>query len=246
MSTIYFLSDAHLGAGPPDVEGPKETDLVAFLDHISAGDSLYLLGDIFDFWFDFGDSPPDRYGSVLDALRRATRRGVDLYFMGGNHDCWARTTREPGYLEREIGIELIDDPYPVTLQGRRLLLTHGDALTEPRGSYRIVRRVLRHPLAIRSFRLLPSRLGYWIAAHTSSTSRSRHHEEMLERYRAELTDSVETVLDGDWEAVIAGHVHHPERVELAGGVYLNLGDWITHRTFGRLRDGELTLQDYRP
>ncbi|MBA3555668.1 MAG: UDP-2,3-diacylglucosamine diphosphatase [Gemmatimonadales bacterium] len=245
MPTAYFLSDVHLGGGPPAVEAAKERDLVAFLDRTAAGDRLFLLGDIFDFWFDFDSLPPVRYGAVLRALAGAHRRGTELAFMGGNHDFWARSGRGPGYLEREVGLRLIADPFAMTLHGMRLLLTHGDALGGARGAYRVVRGVLRSAPAIRAFGLLPRRAGYWLAARTSAVSRDRHDESARDRHRDRLRDAaLETLASGGWDAVIAGHVHHPERRETAHGVYLNLGDWIEHRTYGWLRDGELALKTF--
>ena len=245
MSTITFLSDAHLGGGAPAREAAKERDLIAFFDSLPAGDTLYLLGDLFDFWFDFGAPPPAEYAPVLRALQRATIRGVTIAFMGGNHDWWARTLGRPGFLEREIGIALIEDPHPVNLQGKRLLLTHGDALGGTRGAYRIVRGVLRSRLAIRAFRIVPQRLGYWIAAHASAVSRDRHDEAARVYYRDELRRrALSALAAGEWDGIVAGHVHHPERIATDHGVYLNLGDWIEHRTYGRLRGGELTLETF--
>lgn len=246
-SAVYFLSDAHLGAGPPAVEAAKERDLVAFLDGLEPGERLYLLGDVFDFWFDFGGDPPAAYLPVLRALERCTARGVVAAFMGGNHDHWARTGRGPGWLEREVGLAVIPDPWVVSHHGLTLLLTHGDALGGARGAYRWVRAVLRNPLPIAAFRMLPPRLGHRIARRVSRASRSRHHEEALARYRHTLSEAAAEILrEGPYDAVVAGHVHHPERREVDTGVYLNLGDWMVHRTYGRLSEGRLTLERWEP
>lgn len=245
-STIYFLSDVHLGAGEPAAEAARERDLIAFLARPVEGDRLYLLGDVFDFWFDFRAPPPDRYRAVLRALQECVSRGAGVSFMGGNHDHWVRVGRGPGWLEREIGLEVIDDPHAVEHQGLRLLLTHGDALGGAEGTYRLVRGVLHHPLAIRAFSLLPPRLAYGIADRASGTSRSRHHDEMLEAYRRRLREkALDRLARGDLDAVLAGHVHHPERTESADGVYLNLGDWVVHRSYVRLEDGTLSLESFR-
>ena len=245
MGTVTFLSDVHLGAGPPELDRAKERDLVAFLDRLGPDDTLYLLGDVFDFWFDFRGDPPALYGPLLAALASAVRRGTRISFMGGNHDYWARAGRGPGWLEREIGLALIDDPHRVEHQGLTLLLCHGDALGGAVGGYRLVRGLLHHPVAIRLFGLLPARLGYAFADRTSRVSRHRHDEALTRAHADRLRDAARRILEEEpVDAVVAGHVHVPERLETPGGLYLNLGDWILHRTYGRLEEGRLTLERF--
>jgi UDP-2,3-diacylglucosamine hydrolase len=245
VGTVTFLSDVHLGAGPPELDRAKERDVVAFLDRLGPGDTLYLLGDVFDFWFDFRGDPPALYEPLLAALAGAVRRGARISFMGGNHDYWARAGRGPGRLEREIGLEVIGDPHRVEHQGLKLLLTHGDALGGAVGGYRTVRGVLHHPVAIRLFGLLPSRVGYGIATRTSRMSRDRHDEALTRAHAERLREEARRVLEAEpVNAVVAGHVHIPERLETPHGVYLNVGDWILHRTYGRLEGGRLTLERF--
>ena len=244
MSTVTFLSDVHLGAHAPAVEAAKERDLIAFLDRLEPGSMLYLLGDVFDFWFDYAE-PPRRHGPVLRALQRARARDVAIAFMGGNHDYWVRGGRGPGWLERELGIRVLDDPFVACHDGLALLLTHGDALGGARGGYRWMRAVLRNPAAIFAFRLLPPRVGHWLADRTSATSRSRHDEVDLARHRDRLrAEAARELARGEIDAVIAGHVHAPERSAHGRGLYLNLGDWTVHRTYGRLKDGVLSIERF--
>jgi UDP-2,3-diacylglucosamine hydrolase len=245
MSVIYFLSDAHLGGDEQSIESHKRQDLVAFIDQLRRGDQLYLLGDVFDFWFDFGTPPPADHAPVLAALEAATRRGAGIAFMGGNHDYWARTTRRPGYLETTVGLELIDDPHTLVIDGMRLLLCHGDALGGTRGTYRVVRAVLHHPAAIFGFRLLGPRIGRWLAARTSALSRRSHQPEAQVIHEDRLRSAARAVLSSDrYDVVVAGHVHRPELLTTDDGIYLNLGDWIERRTYGRLEDGKLTLEEF--
>lgn len=244
MSSVTFLSDVHLGAHAPAIEAAKERDLAAFLDGLPRDSTLYLLGDVFDFWFDYAE-PPRRHGPILRALQRARDRGITIAFMGGNHDYWLRAGRGPGWLERVLGVEILEDPHLARHDGLALLLTHGDALGGARGAYRWVRAVLRHPASIAAFRLLPARLGHWLADRTSAESRGRHTEADLARYRDALRAAAARELArSEVDAVVAGHVHWPERSEHDGGVYLNLGDWTVHRTYGRLENGRLSIERY--
>lgn len=246
-SPVYLLSDVHLGAGPPDVEAAKERDLVAFLGDREPGETVYLLGDVFDFWFDFRRGPLPEHEVVLRALGRAVDRGVAIAFMGGNHDRWLRRGRDPGWLERHLGIHVLDDPHVTERHGLALYLSHGDALGGATGAYRLVRAVLGHPLAIFGFSLLPRRLARRIAAIASRASRRSHDEEDRRRHRDLQRERAAEILAAEpVDAVVVGHTHLPERIETPHGVFLNLGDWITHRTFGRLANGRLTLERFRP
>ncbi|HET6362052.1 MAG TPA: UDP-2,3-diacylglucosamine diphosphatase [Gemmatimonadota bacterium] len=246
MSFVTFLSDVHLGAHAPAVEAAKERDLVALLDGLEASSTLYLLGDVFDFWFDYA-KPPRKHGQVLRALQRARSRAINIAFMGGNHDYWVRVGRGPGWLERELGIRVLEDPHLARHDGLALLLTHGDALGGARGGYRAMRAVLRNPVAIFAFRLLGPGVGHWLADRTSAASRGSHSEAALALYRDRLRATAARELSrADVDAVVAGHVHAPELSEHPGGVYLNLGDWTVHRTYGRLADGTLSLERFKP
>ena len=242
---VYFLSDAHLGGESPAREGPKTRTLVEFFDARVEGETVYLLGDLFDFWFDKHGPHPTRYTPVLRALGRASERGVRLFFMGGNHDYWARTGRGPGWLERVLGIGILDDPQVVEHHGKRLLLAHGDALGGARGAYRWFRALLHHPLPILGFGLLPRGIAFRLADLTSATSRRRHSEELLRRAARLMREEATAILaEGGVDAVIAGHVHWPELLKTDHGVYLNIGDWMFYRTYGVLRDGELAIESH--
>ena len=242
-SAVYFLSDAHLGAEAPAREAAKERSLTAFLDARTPGETVYLLGDLFDFWFDDGRPPEGRHETVLGALERATDRGVRLLFMGGNHDYWVRDGGRPGWFEKALGIEVLEDPHLAVHHDRKLVLTHGDALGGARGMYRVVRSVLHNRIAIAAFGLLPRRARHALARLASATSRGRHDEELTARSAELLRTEAKRVLErGDADAVIAGHVHRPELLELERGTYLNLGDWMVFRSYGVLRSGELALE----
>ncbi len=245
QSSVYFLSDAHLGGESPPREAAKERALVAFVGARVPGETLYVLGDLFDFWFDDGRPPDGRHGAVLRALASATDRGVRLLVMGGNHDYWLRTGRRPGWLERAVGIEILEDPFLALHHGRRLLLTHGDALGGAHGPYRVVRAVLHNRTAIAALGTLPRWARGALARLASSSSRKRHDEALNVRSADHLRKEAARVLAaGQADAVIAGHVHRPELLRLERGVYLNLGDWMLFRSYGVLRDGELALETF--
>jgi UDP-2,3-diacylglucosamine hydrolase len=241
---VYFLSDAHLGGESPAREGPKERSLIAFLAARSPGETLYILGDLFDFWFDDAE-PPARHHAILRAIGSLTERGVRCALMGGNHDFWLRRGHRPGWLERVLGVEIIRDPHVAEHHGRCLLLAHGDGLGASRGAYGALRHLLRHRLAIHGFGLLPRRLRDSLGALASTASRRRHNDAFVEEVAVELrATAIRVLAERDVDAVIAGHVHRPMLVSTPGGDYLNVGDWMFYRTYGVMREGTLALEAY--
>lgn len=134
--TTLFISDLHLEADRPEIG----EQFLSFLDGEAAGaDALYILGDLFEYWI--GDDDPDRYyGSMKQALRGLTGRGVPVYFMHGNRDFMIGES-----FAAETGVQLLNDPAPVNLYGQPVLLSHGDALCTDDVKYQEVRRMTRNP-----------------------------------------------------------------------------------------------------
>ena len=118
----YFASDIHLGHGDADSARERERLFVQWLDEVSAdAEEIYLLGDIFDFWYEWREVVPAGFVRVLGKLAELTDRGITIHFLTGNHDMWMR-----GYLERECGLKLYYKPTEFTVGRRHLLLAHGD------------------------------------------------------------------------------------------------------------------------
>ena len=119
---IYFASDIHLGAGDPATARCTERRFTAWLDAVSRdAEAIYLLGDLFDFWFEYRRVVPQGFVRTLGKLAELTDRGVRVVFFTGNHDMWVGD-----YLHRECGVEIHTEPQVVTLAGKRLFLAHGD------------------------------------------------------------------------------------------------------------------------
>ncbi|MFN2432008.1 MAG: UDP-2,3-diacylglucosamine diphosphatase [Gemmatimonadota bacterium] len=243
----FFFSDVHLGAGAPDAERSKERRLLRFLEAVGAsGRSLFCLGDLFDFWFEYETAIPRRHFRVLRALQELSERGVGLYFLGGNHDWWVRRGRRPGFLERDIGFRLLEDGAEVRAGGLRLLLLHGDGVAGSDRGYRLLKRVLRDPVAIGLFRWVHPDLARALGDLTSRTSRRAQggapRAETCQRIREHASALLASRTDLD--AVLAGHAHLPEDTPVAGGRYVNLGDWISHATYALVDGGRLTLRSF--
>lgn len=243
-SPLHFLSDAHLGS----TEGPTERerwllDCLADLRQESAG--LFLVGDLFDFWFEYRHAIPKVTLGVSRALADWTAAGIPVIYLGGNHDFWAGP-----WLQRELGVRSFDDPIHARLQGRSVYLAHGDGLGPGDTGYKILRRLLHHPAAIAAYRILHPDLGIPFATFASHLSRSKAKlpsEELLPRV---VRDVIRPALVPGVSAMVMGHLHELAHFQEQGitGTHdaVLLGDWIRHFSFARLRDGRFELCRWSP
>jgi UDP-2,3-diacylglucosamine hydrolase len=236
---VYFIADAHLGQGSAESNRTRERDLLAFLDRVGEERAaLYVNGDLFDFWFEYRHAIPKRFVSVLQALGELRRRGVPVTYVGGNHDFWIGN-----YLSRELDVVFTDGALALELQGRKIFLAHGDGLGPGDHGYKLLKRVLRNPLARGLYRWIHPDLGIPLASAFSHSS--RRHAPRPDRTDAEL---VERLARPRWsegfDAVILGHLHRRVHHRENGAEFLILGDWLTGRTYAKLAEGRFSLLEF--
>ncbi len=244
---VYFLADAHLGGlhGPADAAG--ERDLEAFIRSlIGAADALYLVGDIFDFWFEYRVPSSHGHDGVLRALEALSDSGTTVAFLGGNHDYWAGPE-----FQSLTGASVHHDPLVVTHGDKRVFIAHGDGLPAGDWGYRILKSVLRHPIAISMFRLLSPAFGGSLAVRVSNVSGIT--DDRVQAAIPPMREFLISKLDEGFDAAIVGHVHAPRLWERDGRSAIIVGDWLTNRSvtaldasgFRMLRwsDGKLVPND---
>jgi UDP-2,3-diacylglucosamine hydrolase len=235
---VYFLSDAHLGSDDADNEKLKTEKLFDFFDLVKRdGSELFILGDLFDFWFEYKHAIPKQHLKVVFRLAALVEQGIPIHYITGNHDFWLGS-----FLADEVGIEIHRDHMEVTRDDLRLFLIHGDGLSPSDWKYRIfVRAPLRNRLAIWLYRLIPPDWGIPLAKAVSSHSRGY----TADREPAFLKDyekyAQKKLYDG-YDAVVIGHVHYPDLKRYDAGIYLNTGDFYHHFSYGKLDDGRLSLE----
>lgn len=235
--TAYFFSDVHLGLGSPQIEKQKEDRLLGFLRSIlPSSDHLFILGDLFDFWFEYKTVIPKGFHRTLAALQEFADRGVKVHYLAGNHDFWMGD-----FFHNELGMELHFEPFETTVAGKRIFFHHGDGLAENDTGYKLIKPVLRNKLNIRLYRWLHPDLGVKLARGSSRTSRAytanKHYgeEEGMIRY-------ARTRIENGADIVMMGHRHKPTVVPINHGMYVNLGDWISYNTYAVLQNGDLHLR----
>jgi UDP-2,3-diacylglucosamine hydrolase len=229
----YVISDAHLGFATRDVE----RSMLRFLKGLQGrAGSLVINGDLFEFWFEWRTVMPRVGFRILAALADLRDAGVPILMVAGNHDVWGGEI-----LRSDVGVDFRVDPWEGTLAGWHTRIEHGDGLRgrEDRG-YRLLRRVLRNPLAIRAFRLLHPDLGSALAnrsSHTSRTYQARDGGAGLRQVAADTLGSRPGL-----DLLIHGHSHVSELRRLGNGVYANAGSWLDQPTFLLVTPDRIRLQ----
>jgi UDP-2,3-diacylglucosamine hydrolase len=238
---IFFISDAHLGSSDPGQEKIKVEKLFAFIEMVKAeGEKLFILGDLFDFWFEYGQAIPKQHLKVVCRLASLVDAGVPIHYITGNHDFWLGN-----FLSDEIGVFIHRDRYDTEEDGLRLHLTHGDGLAPADWKYRVfIRGPLRNRLAIKLYRLVPPDWGIPLARAVSSRSR-KYTAEREPKFLEDYDDYARKKLGEGYDGVIIGHVHLPAIKKFDEGVYLNTGDFFNHFSFGKLAHGAITLEFFK-
>lgn len=232
---VYLVSDTHFGAGSAQGQADRRRRFLAWLDSLQDASHLYMLGDIFDFWLDYPHFMPKTHLDVLYALRSLRERGVQLAFVGGNHDVWCGR-----YFHDALGIQVLPSGSVVQHQGLRLRLDHGDGLLSGDVFYKIFRRMVRNPVAVGVAKSFHPELLSWLASRLSHASRQRKRhgmprlKEAIHRYGRRHDHS-------DVDHLVVGHLHVPVQIRFEGWTFSCLGDWVEHHTAGRLSGGVLTI-----
>jgi len=242
---IYFLSDFHLGA--PDYKGSliREKKILRFLDFIEDKVAeLFILGDMFDFWYEYKQVVPKNYVRLLGKLASMADRGVPIHFFVGNHDMWMKD-----YFEKELGIRVYFQEQSFTANNKRFYIAHGDGLGPGDKGYKFLKKIFRSPLCNWLFGKLHPDWGISLANYFSRKSRAKTGSTdgvwMGEDAEWLVLHSKEVLKQSHFDYFIYGHRHYPIQVSLGTeSAYINLGDWITHFTYGSFDGVQMKLQKW--
>ncbi len=234
------VSDIHLGAIPR----ANEAAFLAFLEGVPGlGDDLLIVGDLFDFWFEYRHVVPRGYLGALARLRRLADGGLRIRFLGGNHDAWGGD-----FLRDEVGLEVLEGPVAIPVGGRAAYVAHGDGLGGADWGYRALKWASRSGLGRGLFRWVHPDVGVPVARRASSTDVKRAAGAAQEGARAAaLAHHARRLLRerSDVDLVIFGHAHKPDLIEVEPGrFYLNAGDWIHHNSFAVVSPEAVTLERF--
>jgi len=238
---IAFIADVHLGLPGDD---PRRAGKVAsFIRNLHASVShLYIVGDLFDFWFEYRHVVPKTAPSVLFELYNLVRTGTTVTLLAGNHDYWAGS-----YLAEDVGLTLVPDNLVVEHQGIRIYLHHGDGCYPDDHGYRLLKKVLRSRFTIWLFRLIHPDIAHKIAAFTSQSSRQylAPPPGRNDVYEGLFRDIADKRLRDGFDATVYGHSHVPLVEKRPGGILVLLGDWLSNATYVILENGTFTLHSWQ-
>lgn len=242
---IYFASDLHLGAPNREESWVRERRFVNWLDRIKDDAAeIYLVGDLFDFWFEYRRAVPPGHVRVLGKLAELTDRGLPVHLFTGNHDMWIFD-----YLPRETGVILHRHPIERSWEGHRFHIGHGDGLGPGDHGYKFIKKVFSSPFLQWAFARLHPNLGIGIAEYFSRKSRAKTGNDDSIYYGKEQEWLVhycrEVLQDHPVDYFIFGHRHLPLDLDIEGpegsARYLNLGDWIQYFTYAVYDGRDLQL-----
>ncbi|TAJ15202.1 UDP-2,3-diacylglucosamine diphosphatase [Marinilabiliaceae bacterium JC017] len=241
---IYFASDVHLGA--PSVKDPQahEKRFVAWLDEIKeSAEEIYLLGDIFDFWFEYQKVVPRGFVRFLGKLAELTDRGIPVHFFTGNHDIWIFD-----YLPRECGVTIYREPVIQEIEGKTFYLGHGDGLGDYDPQYNFLKAAFTNPFAQWLFARLHPNFGIGMATFWSRKSREKnlksHGSVYLGDDKEWLVQYAKTVLEqNDIDYFVFGHRHVVREVPLTGvSKLIYLGDWVNSFSYAEFDGTSMQLK----
>lgn len=242
---IYFSSDNHLGAPSHQQSIPREKKFVAWLDEIKTdAAAIFLLGDLFDFWFEYKKVVPKGFTRTLGKLAEISDSGIPIYYFVGNHDLWMR-----GYFEEELNIQVFHKPQEFFFNQTSFLIGHGDGLGPGDIGYKRMKKVFTNPFFKWLFRWFHPDLGVSIAQYLSVKNKLISGEDdakFLGEDNEWLVQYCKRKLEENHrDYFVFGHRHMPLEINLEpNSKYINLGDWINYYTYG-VFDGEvMNLKKY--
>ncbi|MBP7185014.1 MAG: UDP-2,3-diacylglucosamine diphosphatase [Saprospiraceae bacterium] len=244
---IYFASDFHLGVDVKVTSKERERQLVRWLDTIKKdAQAIFLVGDVFDFWFEYSTVVPKGFVRILGKLGELSDAGIQLFFFTGNHDMWVFK-----YFEEELNCPTFRSPQLFEVNGIKMLIGHGDGLGPGDYGYKFIKKIFSNKICQWLFERFHPNFGIGLANFWSSKSREHNHnehffygedKEWLIQYCNEYLSKSNKGAEIDY--FVFGHRHLPIDFILKNNRsrYINLGDWMNYNSFGVFDGSKFSIQ----
>ena len=242
---IYFASDQHFGAPTAEQSKIREQKFVNWLDTIKTdAEIVFLLGDLFDFWFEYKKVVPKGFIRVLGKLAELRDSGIQIYFFVGNHDLWMED-----YFEIELNIPTYRKPKEFTFNNKTFLIGHGDGLGPGDKGYKRMKKVFTNPFSKWLYKWLHPDIGVTLAQYLSVKNKLISGEEDVKFLGEENEWLVHycnrKLTEKQFDYFVFGHRHLPMEIQLTkNSKYINTGDWISHFTYAVFNGEQMVLKSY--
>lgn len=242
---IYFSSDFHLGVPDYDSSLKREKLVVEWLDKVkSDAFEIFLMGDVFDFWFEYRSTVPKGFVRLLGKIAEITDSGIPVHWFIGNHDMWIFD-----YIPKELGVIMHKEPITRIFNNKKFYLGHGDGLGPGDHGYKLIKKLFRSKWAQWLFARFHPNFGVGMANFWSGTSRKTSAEKDRQFLGEEnewlAIHSKEILQKEHFDYFIFGHRHLPMEIKLnENSTYFNLGDWINYYTYGVFDGEKFLLKEY--
>ncbi len=241
---VYFASDFHLGVPAKYSSKEREKQIVRWLDQIKEdAEAIYLVGDVFDYWYEYKHVVPKGFTRVLGKLALLRDEGIPIYFFIGNHDMWMFR-----YFEDEMDIPIYREPLRVELKGKKFLIGHGDGLGPGDYKYKILKKILANKLCQFLFARLHPNFALGLMKFSSGKSREANPEDD-EVFKGEekerlLVYANHKTSQEDLDFCVFGHRHLPIDYTLKNGKsrYINLGEWMNFNSYAVFDGNQLEIK----
>ena len=239
---LYFISDIHLELNPNEKEIERQERLFQFFRHIEVTKgTLFILGDLFDFYFEYNDVIPKDYFFFYNEIVRLKKSGVRVHFQLGNHDYWVSN-----FITKTLFDKVYKNDYKFTINDKKFLITHGDGLLSWDRGYRLLKSIIRSHIFVWCYKWIHPNIGYWIAKKISG---NRHHYIHSADYNKKVLDDLSGFAKENIEKgidyILCGHYHQFTDEKIGNGKLIILGDWFSFDSYAIFDGYDLKLKRWK-
>jgi UDP-2,3-diacylglucosamine hydrolase len=235
----YFISDVHLGLETKEIEKQKERLLVKLLYFIKDKcDELFIVGDLFDYWFEYKRVYQKGFFRTLTALQDLTESGIKIHYLIGNHDFM-----HLNFFRDEIGAIMYENSLSITLNEKKFFIAHGDGLVQNDYGYLVLKKIMRSKTLQKIYSWLHPDIGISLASGTSKTSRDYTTKKDYGENDG-LFETAKSKIDEGFDYVLLGHLHRRMFQKYKEGFYINLGSWLDNPCYGVFQNTSFEIIDW--
>ena len=239
---IFIVSDNHFSMSDSINEQKRRKKLFNVFNKIKKykNSTLIIGGDFFDYWFEYDEVIPSGYESLIEQLKILIDEGISIHYILGNHDFW-----DFGFLEKEIGIKTYKSDYEFNYAEQKILITHGDGLLKRDYGYRALKKIIRHPLFIKIFKLFPPKFTCNLSKKISkSSAHYNHHDKYVDLIKNDILEFSQKKWDEGYDTVLVGHYHQTGIINKNKNKMIFLGDWLSKYTVTMINEKKYWQGDW--